>query len=398
MKKKITDEQIIIVLEQHKDFMGTWHEFADLMNEILGLDLDESAYRKPIQSYEKITKALGLGDETNSEKLRITQLQKELRINKKQKEVQFYAKAFNKVKNEVYALDKLTDIVKNSVKPFQKPKLDFVDNDVLDFKTTIFMISDMQEDGSGFSHKVFERVEKEIIKRIKEENLKKIIILENGDGIDGILRVASLYENPGGYVQQLGNYQQALSKLLNNIGKKCQVLFSIVNSNHTEIRPFGASRGQIKDEDVTYLILSYLKASLVNNKNIIFVQNPQTPKDLNYNILEVAGYKIFQHHGDNKGSSPKNAENYYNKIMRFYDRNIDFILVAHYHHFCFKTINRLENGGESFVLHSPALDPRQHKSNEAELMLSSEPAFLRLEITKGKGLTKLESIKTGVYL
>lgn len=398
-EKQITDDELVDILKQHRNHTGSWKEFALLMNELLNRNYDESAYRKPIQNYERITMRLGMSDAATNIKLKQIYAKKELTLNKKIKDTQFYNKEFNQIKKEVYNIENLLSIVMEATKPLPAPKeLDLTYEQYDNSKMPIFIISDMQEDGSGFCNEIYDRVEKEMVARIKQEKLKEIYILENGDGIEGVLRVSALYDNHGGYVKQLAYYQKSLAKLLNNVSKHCKVNFSIINSNHTEIRPFGAQRGAIKDEDLTYLILAYLKATLELNKNIVFLQTPQTPKDLNYNILDINGYKIFQHHGDNSGSSPKNAENYYNKIIRYYDRHIDLVLVAHYHHFCFKTINRLEHGGDSVVMHSPALDPRQVKSNEQDMMLSSEPAFLRIDIEKGKGITKVELIKTGIYL
>lgn len=397
MKKIITDKDLKLTIETYKNFTGSWPEFTILMNDLLGSNFNESTFRKPIQDYEKITKLL-IDDYPNQDlQLKKLYAEKEIKLNKKIKETQFYNKQFNKVKKELFNMENLADIITNSVKPLPKPTEIPISLEKSK-ESNIFVISDMQEDGSGFSHQVYRVVEEQIIKRVKNEKLKEIYIFENGDGIEGVLRISALYDNAGGYVQQLNYYQAALSNLLNNVSKHCKIKFSIINSNHTEIRPFGASRGQIKDEDVTFLILAYIKAATKDNKNITFLQNPKSPRDLNSNIITINGYTIFQHHGDNSGSSPKNAENYYNKIMRYYSKNIDLVLVAHYHHLCVKTINALENGGDSLVIHSPALDPRQIKSNEEDLMLSSSPAFLRLKIENGKGITMIESIKTGILI
>ena len=52
-----TDEEVIFRICSQKERIGTWQETADILNELLGNEYTESAYRK---KYQAILKNLGL--------------------------------------------------------------------------------------------------------------------------------------------------------------------------------------------------------------------------------------------------------------------------------------------------------------------------------------------------
>lgn len=372
-----------------------WPTLAEYFNKKHNLAFGESAYRKHIQIFERMMEALEISqDETIMQGVYLT---KELKMHALIKKNQALLKELKALKDEVVSRETLEELYMSSIPAGKPPKIAIKNTlNSVDRKSVLFVISDMQEDGSGFSLSVYEKVSAEIVKRIKNEKLKEVYILENGDAIDGVLRTSDLYTNPGGIVLQLQHYKGALAALLETISQYALVKFSIVNSNHTEIRPNGTSRGQVKEEDVTIDILNYLKAYLRENSNIEWLNGDvSNPLQLNNNYFQVQGYNVHQSHGDLAYSNPKNAEGFYNRLIRFFNRDIDLVIVAHWHHFVAKTINRLpEKGGDSIVVYSPALDPRVNKQNEMSIMVSSEPSFLRIDIIKDKGITKYELIRT----
>lgn len=397
MNKKVLSkhemEQVKELRNTHSDL--NWESFATLCNKTLSTNYTESAFRKRLQMYdEALEMAQG---QYGTEIDQAIYIEREMRIANQIKKNRTLIGQLNALKKEFLTITEMEETIATFVSPLEKPLFNKLNVSNPSDSATIFMVSDMQEDGSNFSHDIYEKVAAEIINRVRAEKLSKITILENGDGIDGLLRVSDLHHNSGGYVEQLLCYQVALANLLITISKYCLVEFSIVNSNHTELRTLGTQRGQLKNEDVTALILAYLQHTLKNNERVVFLNKGTTPSELNYNILDINGYKIFQHHGDNVGSSPNGADNYFMKILKYYATDIDFVLVAHYHHFVAKTINKSTNKiGDSMVIYNPALDPRQSKNNEQSLMVSSSPAFLRIDITVGSGISKLEIIKTNI--
>ena len=49
-----TDEQLVYRICSQKEIIGTWEDVADILNNLLGNNFSESAYRKKYQSFQKV--------------------------------------------------------------------------------------------------------------------------------------------------------------------------------------------------------------------------------------------------------------------------------------------------------------------------------------------------------
>ena len=49
-----TDEQLVYRICSQKEIIGTWEDVADILNNLLGNNFSESAYRKKYQSFQRL--------------------------------------------------------------------------------------------------------------------------------------------------------------------------------------------------------------------------------------------------------------------------------------------------------------------------------------------------------
>lgn len=390
-KDSLTNEEWKTVWEiRRQNEILTWAAFAEVCNLKLGKNLDESAYRKWIQNVEKA--AVILESDLSSEKV--------LELMVKRKENNLLKAQLNKDINDKAKLNIVISELCEQIKPFEVSTESLLGKQEATYNqknhTHLFVISDMQEDGLNFSNTVFDSVYRKIVKVLDDKDIPNnatIELWENGDGIDGALRQAALAQNTKSIVGQIQIYWTELVNFLDRLSKRVKINFSMVNSNHTELRLMNTGRGEMKEDDVTVLILEFIKASFKDSKRVNIVNND----NLNFKIHNYSGYKVFQHHGDNK-MKPKNLEQYLKDISTYFEP-VDIVIVSHVHHFRYTSVNRNKlKGGDYSVITTPALDPRMYKSNEEFLMLSSEPAFMYLEITPNNGITEIKKINTKVWL
>jgi hypothetical protein len=392
-------KRIVINQEMRYDAYEMWKEnpelknadFADLMNNRWEVELSESAWRKLITEFEKMAEVINPAEVI---------VDRELRLKRLIQEKKTVVKAANTAIDKIEAKKVLEDIRTkfNNTKPIEPKKVN-IEAEGKEKEVPVYVISDMQESGAKFSYEVFAEVKKGMIEDIVKNEWKEVYILENGDGIDGVLRVSDLYNNEGGYVDQILIYAQALQELLESVQEYAKVNFSIINSNHTELRPMGTSRGQVKREDVTLIIFNWLVGAL-KDKNVTFLnKNVDNCLQLNYNIIEINGFKVFHHHGDMRYSNSNKPIQTFDHIRSQYGADIDIAILAHYHHTTLLKHHSKEIGrrGDKQILYVPALDPRQNKQNEIEMGVGSEPSWTKLTIAKDEGIRKLEFIRTGVY-
>lgn len=380
IKQKLTDEQKKVIWELYQENIGTsWDMFAELCNKNLGTNYNESTFRKFIQiglSFLKTVKSkelamINLLETRKTNNLLKSTLNKQISLNAQ----------FNILKEELKKTIKDKPILKKEIK-INKIKKD---------KKHLFIISDIQEDGANYSNAIFDKCYIKICEIIEDKKLKEIEIWENGDGIDGALRTSALAQNTKSVVGQMQIYWNALANFLYKLSLlDIKIIFTMVTSNHTELRLFGTPRGAMKEDDVTYLIYDLVKEKLSNINNIIFNGVGE------FFIHDYCNYNVYQHHGDNK-MNVKNLEQYFKDICAYYEP-VDYVIVSHVHHMRYTTVNSGKKGNDYAVLTTPALDPRTYKNNEIDLMLSSQPSFLYVEFTDGIGISEIRKLHTNIIL
>lgn len=118
-------------------------------------------------------------------------------------------------------------------------------------------------------------------------------------------------------------YGNILGKWLTDLSEYTEITFQMVkDSNHNQIRICGAPKNAFPEENMSKVIITFLKERLKDNPNISFIENPT---GLNFDNL--SGFNCLGIHGE-----VKNLSSALNDFSRTYKTHIDYIIGAHLHH------------------------------------------------------------------
>lgn len=333
-----SDEELILRICQMKEQLDvTWDEIANILNQLLDKSMTESAYRKKYQSYKKMLNASikQCSDITNDKiSNEILKLQKER--NKIQTEKIELNKNIRELARDEMIIDRIHDAI-TTLPSFEKPEyikpthnnrsylLTLSDQHFgIEFKVVDFYNNIINE----YSPEIFkERMSllfSKLLETIEKENIDEITIFELGDYTQGLLRLNSqLMQLRYGVIESALLYAEYMATWLNELSNYVRIKYSMVkNGNHDQLRLCGAPKNAFPDENMSYVIFSFLKERLKDNDNIIILDNPT---GLNY--AQMSGYICIGDHGETK-----NTSKYINDLSRTYQLPIDYLFTGHMHH------------------------------------------------------------------
>lgn len=333
-----SDEELILRICQMKERLAvTWDEIANILNQLLDKSMTESAYRKKYQSYKKMLNAsIKQCSDITDDKIsnEILRLQKER--NKIQTEKIELNKNIRELARDEMIIDRIHDAI-TTLPSFEKPEyikpthnnrsylLTLSDQHFgIEFKVVDFYNNIINE----YSPEIFkERMSllfSKLLETIEKENIDEITIFELGDYIQGLLRLNSqLMQLRYGVIESALLYAEYMATWLNELSNYVRIKYSMVkNGNHDQLRLCGAPKNAFPDENMSYVIFSFLKERLKDNDNIIILDNPT---GLNY--AQMSGYICIGDHGETK-----NTAKYINDLSRTYQLPIDYLFTGHMHH------------------------------------------------------------------
>lgn len=182
----------------------------------------------------------------------------------------------------------------------------------------------------------------QLVVLIEKEQITELNAWELGDALQGILRLNSqLMKLRYGIIESSILYAEFLANWLNELSKIVRIKYQmVVDSNHNQLRICNAPKNAFPEENMSKVIITFLKERLKNNPNISFIENPT---GLNFDNL--SGFNCLGIHGE-----VKNLSTALNDFSRTYKTHIDYIIGAHLHH---KTTE--EAGRRSEALSIPSI-------------------------------------------
>ena len=181
---------------------------------------------------------------------------------------------------------------------------------------------------NAYSPEIFEQrmnyLLSQVIVTIKREKIQRLSVWELGDAIQGMLRLNSqLMQLRYGVIESSILYAEYLANWLTELSKYVVISFQMVaDSNHNQLRLCGAPKNAFPDENMSKVIMSFLKERLKANPNIIIIENPTGMV-----WDRIAGCSVLGIHGE-----VKNLKTAINDIQRAYKVPIDYIIAGHKHH------------------------------------------------------------------
>lgn len=340
-----TDEQLIYRVCSSKDVIGTWQDVANILNDILDKNYDESVYRKKYQSFNNIFNANQDKFATTDSQIEEIESQKEL-LRKERIKLQTVNIERNRIDRQEARRELWYEQVGQYIKTLDVPKL----QDIKVRRTNVKYIQSLADIHYGSTFKSFnneysreitkqrfEILKSKTIEFIKTKGLEEFYVIDLGDEIQGILRSSDLSINDTTVVKSVVEVSHLIAEYLNDLSAYCKIKFyDIVYANHTQIRYLGTKANEMMYEDLGYIIGNYIKDILVNNNRIEVVLPKED--DLYLDIEDIYGYNIIALHGH----QVKNMESLLKDLTVQRRKLYDYALVGHYHS------NANINNGESY--------------------------------------------------
>lgn len=333
-----TDDQLIYRITSDKDKIGTWQNVCDILNELLGTDYNESAFRKKKQSFDKMLAA-------NREKFmdsnkQLKEINEKIReLEKERVKLRTEKLEYNKWLREEARDEMIKDEIISSISNLKPLNIPGYIKPEMNKKAYLLAISDCHygiefeiKDLFGniineYSPEIFEvrmwHLLNQVLDFINKEKVDTLYLWDLGDGIESILRLNSqLMKLRYGIIDASIRYANFLAEWINVLSKYVRVKFQMVmSSNHCELRICNAPKGAFPEENMSKVMITLIKERLKDNPNVNIVENPT---GMNYSQLTV--WNCVGLHNESK-----NLEQVVNDISKFYGTPIDYAISGHFH-------------------------------------------------------------------
>lgn len=380
------DDELIYRVCSQKESIGRWCDVRDVLNELLGYDYTDSAYRKKYQYFTKLLEANNNKFVDSEAQLEEINYQKR-ELEKLKKQIQTEKVEYNKWLREDARDELIGEKIINAINTL--PSLNVPNHKIKNNqnqKSYVLCLGDEHlgvefeikglfgEVLNSYSPEVFEsrmwKLRDKIIEIVKKENINLLKIYDLGDNIDGLLRVSQLCKLRYGVLEQTMQFAEFISNWLNEISQHvCIDYRMIIDANHSQLRMLGQQKNTFTDENLSKVILKFIQERLKNNAYITINTNPT---GMIYD--DVCGYKILAIHGE-----VKSMERALDEFKKVYGVNIDYLLAGHLHH-----SKSEEVGFSSEVINIPSIIGIDDYSLSLRKVSNSAAKLLVFEENEGK--------------
>ena len=228
----------------------------------------------------------------------------------------------------------------------------------------------------------FNKLFNEVLEIIDENNIEHLTIVALGDLLEGLmLRQSQLSSLRIGLVSQTIEFMRFITAWLNKLSEYVNITYyQTVQSNHTQLRPFGSKPNEFVSEDMERVIFAYVQDMLESNPRIKVVECKE--KYLIFNILQ---FNIIAGHGH----GIKEPKNFIKDASDKYRIFFDYALFGHLHHNASKAVGEGKvNNCE--VINIPSIMGCDEYADD--LMTGSKAGATLIEFTEKQGKRKMYDI------
>ena len=336
--KKLSEENenqyILRICSMKEQNNWTWQDIADILNEALGYNYGESAYRKKVQQFNKMLEDNEKTFFTEDEYLKKIEEQK-LSLEKERQKLYATKVEMNRIIRQNSRFELFYENVRDTINTLPMPTVKYNAENKFSFnKEYLLTISDIHC-GANFDlptnnysieecRNRFNILLGDVVDYIKRNKISKLNIVSLSDDIQGILRVSDLQLNETSVVEATVIVSRLIANFLNELSAFCTIeYYHTPNSNHTQTRPIGTKAGELASEDVEYIIGNYISDMLKNNNRV----NIHTNFGYDYIEIPIFGYNIIAMHGH----TVNNLETVLKDMSALHGKLIDYVILGHLH-------------------------------------------------------------------
>lgn len=218
----------------------------------------------------------------------------------------------------------------------------------------------------------------DMVEIINKEKISKIIVLNNGDSIQGLIHLSDIKINQTTVVKSVVEFSRFMAEWLNELSKYVEVTYiQPSTSNHTELRIFDTKAGNT-DENLEYIIINYITDLLKNNNRIKVISNLET----NFVRFNLCGYEFITMHGH----GIKSINNVLDKLTAQHRVFFDYAILGHLHSGQVLTSSEGNTNNRQIIV-LPSIVGSDPYSQSLMLGSKSEAKLMCFEETKGNNIT-----------
>lgn len=339
------DSYILRICEMKQTQGWTWQDIADILNDALGHNFDESRYRKQYKSYSKMLEANEDKIFTDDEYLKKIQAEK-MDLEKERQKLYATKVEMQRVIRQNSRFELFYENVRDAISALPMPMIKYTDNKrFLLSKEYLLTIADIHCGAqfdlptNNYSIEECERrfgvLLNDIADYVQRNQISRLNVVSLSDDIQGILRVSDLQLNETSVVEATVVVSRLIANFLNELSAFCSIeYYHTPNSNHSQIRPIGTKASELATEDLEYIIGNYITDLLRNNTRV----HVHTNFGCDYIEIPIFNYNIIALHGH----TIKNYETALKDLSALHRKMYDFVIVGHMHNA--KQISGNENG------------------------------------------------------
>lgn len=329
-----TDAQYVYRICRNKEAIGTWPDVAEVINDELGWDKGECAYRKTWKAYQDLQQVSGIDEIDNSGLL------DELRAERRELE-----KAKVKMRderNEVRRLmrsqarsESMRELIERRIDAYDPKEYGHIDIlqcvgegdcDLIVHLTDLHAGIQIDNYCNKYNQQTMMYRLRKYAGKIgqiwRRHNAKKCYVVLGGDMVNGTIHLNTRLENNENVVDQVITASEAVSWFVCEMAKMfTEVNVYSVPGNHSRVFPNKEDNqhGEYLDKLVTYFVAA--KCAQINNVHV-----NDTEFDESMASFAVRGLNVFAVHGDK--DAPKSVVQ---AITMMTDIKPDIVLMGHRH-------------------------------------------------------------------
>lgn len=328
------ENQYILRICSMKDKNGwTWEDIAKILNNSLGHDYGESAYRKKYQMFSKMM----ADNESNifKENEYLKNIQNATLDMEKERQKLYTAKIeMQRMIRQQARFEMFYENIRSAIEALPMPEIKFEGAPFNNNKEYLLGIADIHAGAkfnlptNSYSMEECERrfgvLLNHVVNYVMNNDIGFINVVSLSDDIQGILRISDLQLNETSVVEATVFVSRLIANFLNELSAYCYVdYYHVPQSNHTQTRNLGTKASELANEDVEYVIGNYIKDMLRLNDRIVV----NTNFGHDYIEIPIFDYNILAMHGH----TINNLETVLKDMSSLHGKLIDFIVCGHLH-------------------------------------------------------------------